>query len=99
MRSLLAAIILGSVLSLGALEARACPMCKDSIADTAKTGTPSGRGTDQGGIPTGFNHSVYIMLGGVFVTGALVVGVIAKGIRGSSVTSNGFTPVLPPTRK
>jgi hypothetical protein len=63
-------------------------MCKDSITDTAKTGAPTGRGTDQAGIPAGFNFSVYYMLIGVFATSALVIGIIARGIRSTNNQRN-----------
>jgi hypothetical protein len=55
-----------------------CPMCRDSIADTATASY--GDGT-QAGLPAGFNFSIYYMLGGVFCMMALVIGVIAKGVR------------------
>lgn len=70
----------------------ACPMCKDSIADTAK-----GNFNDpaaQAGLPSGFNFSVYYMLIAVFSMMGLVIGVIAKGIRSTHTrVPRGFDPV------
>ena len=80
-RILLGSIVAASLLAgLGLRPAGACPMCKDSISDTAKDGTTDGRG-GSGAIPVGFNWSVYYMLFGLFATGGLVLGVITKGIR------------------
>ena len=35
------------------------PQCKDSIANTAESGTSVG-------LPAGFNYSIYVMLAGLF---------------------------------
>ena len=69
------AMILGGFARTAAF---ACPMCKDSIpnSDAAVTGS----------LPSGFNVSVYYMLIGLFVTIALVTGVIVKGVRSTSVS-------------
>ena len=68
-----------------ATAALACPMCKDSITDTANAAQQSGGASAMdAGIPTGFNYSVYLMLVGVFSMMALVIGVIAKGIRSAN---------------
>lgn len=72
----------------------ACPMCKDSITETAAStyGAPG----SQAGLPGGFNFSIYFMLLSVFSMMALVIGVIAKGIRSSSATARrGFEPIKP----
>jgi len=61
--------------------ASACPMCKDSITDTAKAG-----GGPVAGLPSGFNVSVYLMLVGLFCVMGLVGGIIVKGVRSTNVT-------------
>ena len=64
-----------------AAAASACPMCKDSIADSAGNGVGPAAG-----LPSGFNVSVYLMLVGLFCVMGLVGGIIVKGIRGTNVT-------------
>ena len=55
--------------------ALACPFCKDSI--------PSSDAQATGGVPSGFNNSIYIMLGGmVFVLG-MITFTLVKGARSS----------------
>jgi heme/copper-type cytochrome/quinol oxidase subunit 2 len=52
----------------------ACPMCKDSIANTDAASA--------GNLPGGFNTSIFIMLGAFLGVLGMVAGVIVKGIRG-----------------
>lgn len=66
------------VLSLNGLVL-ACPMCKDSV--------PSSDASSAGGVPVGFNLSVYILLT-AFLT---VLGLIIGGVTHAVYT----TPVLP----
>jgi len=87
MKRAIAAIILST--ALWTSSASACPMCKDSVSDTARTGDFTGRGGQQS-LPGGFNTSIYYMLIGLFAATGLVIGVIVKGIRGTPVAS---TPV------
>lgn len=54
--------------------ATACPMCKDSLAQGDFQG--------QNALPSGFNTSIEIMLGGFLGTLGLVGAIIWKGIRG-----------------
>lgn len=56
--------------------ALACPNCKDSIATTVDGGSA-------GGLPAGFNYSIYFMLIGFFAVLGFVGFTIVKGIRGS----------------
>jgi hypothetical protein len=66
--------------------ALACPLCKDSIANTAESGTSSG-------LPAGFNYSIYFMLAGLFGVLGFVGFTIMKGVRGSDaarVVQRGF---------
>ena len=52
----------------------ACPNCKDSIANTAESGTSAG-------LPAGFNYSIYVMLAGLFCVLGFVGFTIVKGVR------------------
>ena len=70
-----------------AAVASACPMCKDSISDTAGKG-----GGPAAGLPSGFNVSVYLMLVGLFSVMGLVGGIIVKGIRSANVTPASSKP-------
>jgi hypothetical protein len=73
----------------------ACPMCKDSITDTANAAKQEyGSGGPEAGLPGGFNFSVYYMLIGLFCTIGLVAGIITKGIRSTNVSdTRGFEPL------
>jgi hypothetical protein len=55
--------------------ASACPLCKDTIAQTSADTSPFG-----GGISGGFNHSIYFMFVGFFACLGLAGGVITKGV-------------------
>jgi hypothetical protein len=77
--------------------ASACPMCKESISDTpaaAGPGGPNGMGGGTG-LPTGFNYSVYILLGGFLGTLGLVTGVIIRTVRATPATGGRGFPVTP----
>lgn len=88
---LLAALLLNA--GFFATPASACPGCKDSIGNDAAT-TGGGDGTTSSGLPSGFNTSVYLMLGGLFGTMGLVGWVVVRGIRTPSSRAGGF-PVEP----
>jgi hypothetical protein len=95
-RRMYSLIVMLVVLLVPASLAMACPMCKDSIADTAAAAQSQyGAGGPQTALPSGFNVSIYYMLGGLFCTLGLVVGVITKGIRDSnaSMHKRGFEAV------
>ena len=63
------------------LAAHACPMCKDSISDSDAERAMA--------LPSGFNYSVYYMLGGLFFAIGMVSTTIVRAVR--------HTPVeLPP---
>ena len=63
------------LLSLHAV-ALACPNCKGSIPNSdAEAGSS---------LPSGFNYSIYYMLGSLFAVMGLVGTVIVKGIRSSA---------------
>ena len=65
--------------------AAACPNCKDSIASTADGGSA-------GGLPAGFNYSIYFMLLGLVAVLGFVGFTIVKGVRASDAhrTRRGF---------
>ncbi len=58
---------------LFAASASACPNCKETIANN-----PVEQASN---LPGGFNHSIYFMLGGLFVVGGFVVRMIVKETR------------------
>jgi hypothetical protein len=60
-------------LLLTAAVASACPMCKDSVANTDSS------------VAAGFNNSIYFMLLGFFGCLGLVARTIIKGVRSSTV--------------
>ena len=63
------------VLSLHAI-ALACPNCKSSI--------PTSDAEAGSSLPSGFNFSIYYMLGSLFAVMGLVGTVIVKGIRSTA---------------
>ena len=71
-----------TVLQMLALSgvALACPNCKDSIAT-------NGDGSSAGGLPAGFNYSIYFMLLGLFAVLGFVGFTIMKGVRASDARS------------
>jgi hypothetical protein len=60
------------VLALHAI-ALACPNCKDSV--------PNSDAQSAGGVPVGFNHSVYLLLTAFLVVLGSIVGMIVKVAR------------------
>jgi hypothetical protein len=93
MRIALMTVVLTALL-LPAAAARACPMCKDTISETATAQPQDRTAGPQSSLPGGFNFSIYYMLGGLFCTIGLVAGVITKGIRDSNAAHcrRGFPP-------
>jgi hypothetical protein len=57
----------------------ACPFCKDSIPNSDAQAT--------GGVPSGFNNTIYLMLGGLFCVIGMVTFTLVKGARSSPVRS------------
>jgi len=53
--------------------ALACPMCKDSI--------PSSDAQSAGGLPVGFNITIYLMLAGLVAVAGLVTMTLVRGAR------------------
>ena len=60
--------------------ALACPNCKDSIATNADGGS-------SGGLPAGFNYSIYVMLLGLFGVLGFVGFTIVKAVRATDAYS------------
>ena len=58
---------------LAAGPALACPMCKDSV--------PASDSQSAGGLPAGFNNSIYLMLGGLFCVIGFLAFTIVKNVR------------------
>ena len=73
-------------LLLTAAPAIACPMCKDSV--------PSSDAQSAGGLPSGFNNSIYLMLGALFCVMGFLAFTIVKGVRGSSTPNPRAFPVI-----
>jgi len=70
----------------------ACPMCKDSI--------PNSDAASAGGVPSGFNVSVYLLLGTFLGVLTLVLGGIWKAVQSTPVmprSEHGF-PIKPKDR-
>ena len=67
--------VYAGILALALLPgiASACPNCKSSI--------PNSDAQQAAGLPSGFNNSIYFMLGGVFVVAGFVVRMIVKETR------------------
>ena len=83
MRTLLAAAVALALLVSLADVARACPGCKDSVAETGVVGLDGGPGGPTPALPSGFNYSIYLMLGGLFSVLGMVTGIVIKGVRGA----------------
>jgi hypothetical protein len=76
MKRLLPAIL---TVLLTAAPAVACPMCKESV--------PSSDAQSAGGLPSGFNNSIYFMLAGLFCVIGFLTFTIVKNVRGGSASS------------
>ncbi len=74
------------VLLLTAAPAVACPMCKDSV--------PASDAQSAGGLPSGFNNSIYLMLGALFCVMGFLAFTIVKSVRGTSASNNRAFPVV-----
>ena len=73
--------LLSTLLTLAlASAALACPNCKDSIPTAAD-------GSSTGGLPAGFNYSIYFMLLGLFAVIGFLGFTIVKGVRSSAANS------------
>jgi hypothetical protein len=80
MRRFLPILTVLLTLALFTAVAQACPLCKDSV--------PNSDAQAAGGLPSGFNNSIYVMLGALFCVMGFLGYTIVRGIRG---TGNGAT--------
>ena len=55
----------------------ACPLCKDSV--------PSSDAQAPGGVPGGFNTTIYFMLGGLFCVIGMISMTLVRGARGNAI--------------
>ena len=55
----------------------ACPLCKDSV--------PSSDAQAPGGVPGGFNTTIYLMLGGLFCVIGMISMTLVRGARSNAV--------------
>src|SRR2546427_383760 len=62
---------------LTATAAWACPLCKDAI--------PSSDAQAPGGVPGGFNTTIYLMLGSLFCVIAMISMTRIRGARGNAI--------------
>lgn len=83
MRRLLAPIVAFALLLGLARAADACPGCKDSVAEAGVIAPDGGPGGPTPALPSGFNYSIYVMLGGLFSVLGMVAGIVVKGVRGA----------------
>ena len=54
----------------------ACPLCKDSV--------PSSDAQVPGGVPGGFNTTIYFMLGALFCVIGMITMTLVRGARGTA---------------
>jgi len=59
----------------------ACPLCKDAI--------PSSDAQAPGGVPGGFNTTIYLMLGSLFCVIGLISMTLIRGARGNAAARGG----------
>ena len=71
---------------LTAAPALACPMCKESV--------PSSDAQSAGGLPAGFNNSIYLMLAGLFCVMGFLAFTIVKSVRGTGGSTRPAFPVI-----
>jgi hypothetical protein len=81
----LAASIL-TVLLAAAPAAMACPLCKDSV--------PSSDAQAAGGLPSGFNNSIYLMLGAFFCVLGFLTFTIVRTVRAPSTSARSAFPII-----
>jgi hypothetical protein len=89
-RSLAMTLALLSPLVAGVTPASACPACKDTVAggDTSATDTGEpGVMMGSGGLPSGFNTSVYVLLGAFLGSLGLVGYTLVRGARSGNANS------------
>jgi hypothetical protein len=63
----------------------ACPLCKDSV--------PSSDAQAPGGVPGGFNTTIYFMLGGLICVIGMITMTLVKGARGTAASRGSGFPL------
>jgi hypothetical protein len=76
--------ILTLLLTAGPLLA--CPMCKDSV--------PASDAQSAGGLPSGFNNSIYLMLGAFFCVLGFLTFTIVRTVRAPSTSARSAFPII-----
>ena len=84
MKRLFPAIL--AMLLAAAPAAMACPMCKESV--------PASDAQSAGGLPSGFNNSIYFMLAGLFCVIGFLTFTIVKNVRGTNTSAKSAFPVV-----
>ena len=74
------------VLLIAAPAALACPLCKDSV--------PTSDAQAAGGLPAGFNNSIYLMLGTFFCMVGFLTFTIVRTVRQPNTSSKSAFPVI-----
>jgi hypothetical protein len=74
MKRFSAILLTAAILALPAI-ASACPLCKDAI--------PNSDAQAPGGVPGGFNTTIYLMLGSLFCVIGMVTMTLIRGARSS----------------
>ena len=64
----------------------ACPLCKDSVPDSDSQSA--------GGLPGGFNNSIYLMLGAFFCVLAFLTFTIVRQVREPNTSGKSAFPVI-----
>lgn len=97
---IVALLAVGLILALHT-SASACPLCKETVSSDKNDDGPGGAGVGGfggeggGGLPGGFNTSVYLLLGAFFVVlGGLIAGVF-RAIKSTPMVMPAM-PVMPP---
>ena len=83
-------LIATGVLLANAASVLACPMCKDSV--------PASDAQSAGGLPGGFNNSIFLMLGSLFCVIGMITWTLVKGSRSTGVAASARRafPIAPP---
>ena len=73
-----------ALMLLTAAGAFGCPMCKESV--------PSSDAQTAGGVPSGFNNTIFLMLGALFCVIAMIAFTLVKGARSSGAAMHATAP-------
>lgn len=84
MRRWLPVILVVVLMVALASVAHACPFCKDSI--------PNSDAQQAGGVPSGFNNTIYVMLVGMVAVLGMITFTLVKGARSTNVVPRDIDP-------